>query len=171
MLISVWENKEGRSVACQFVLHYSACSAIVGVLEGYLLSEGEHVLTCKIHANHSLNCSYISSTSMCTSFNVHLVTRICICMYTVCICWHMWRGLNLQQHILAQLHTYRHLDKYDHIKVKCTLVCIAIYFLYLMKTFRVETLHYYNLLCYMKCSTSLLTFKAIATRASTTSSN
>ena len=34
--------------------------------------------------------------------------------------------------------------------------------LYLTKTFVVETLYYCNLLCYVKCSTSLLTFEAIA---------
>ena len=35
--------------------------------------------------------------------------------------------------------------------------------LYLTKTFAVETLHYCNPLSYVKCSTSLLTFKAVAT--------
>ena len=35
-------------------------------------------------------------------------------------------------------------------------------FLCLMKTFVVETLYYCNLLCYVKCSTSLLTFAAVA---------
>ena len=34
--------------------------------------------------------------------------------------------------------------------------------LYLTKTFVVETLYDCNLLCYVKCSTSLLTFKADA---------
>ena len=34
--------------------------------------------------------------------------------------------------------------------------------LYLKKTFVVEMLYYCNLLCYVKCSTSLLTFKAAA---------
>ena len=32
----------------------------------------------------------------------------------------------------------------------------------LMKTFMVKTMYYCNLLCYLKCSTSLLTFKIIA---------
>ena len=35
-------------------------------------------------------------------------------------------------------------------------------FLYLTKTFVAETLYYCNLLCYVKCSTSLLIFEAIA---------
>ena len=34
--------------------------------------------------------------------------------------------------------------------------------MYLMKTLMVETMYYCNLLCYVKCSTSLLTFKVIA---------
>ena len=35
-------------------------------------------------------------------------------------------------------------------------------FLYLTKTFMVETLYYCNLLCYVECSTSLLIFEATA---------
>ena len=34
--------------------------------------------------------------------------------------------------------------------------------LYPTKTFTVETLYNYNLLCYVKCSTSLLPFKVVA---------
>ena len=34
--------------------------------------------------------------------------------------------------------------------------------LHLTKTFMVKTLYDYNPLCYVRCSTSLLTFKAVA---------